>query len=221
LRERKRRRTRAAIADAAWELFRARGFEQVTVAEIAAAAEVAEKTVYNYFPVKAALVFDAGDELLQELLDAVRERGTGTPVVAAIRTFIDRRAARAERQSPPRPTPSFLQLIEASPTLQAYRREMFARWETALAQLLAQDTAAPAGAAEPFVAAAAIVAVLRAGFEAQTRGAALAEHNSLSALDLLTRGLASYAPAPPPSPCGGSEPIDRPPTHRRSSGPAV
>lgn len=209
LRERKRRRTRAAIADTALELFRARGFDGVTVTEIAEAAEVAEKTVYNHFPVKAALVFDAGDELLEELLEAVRSRGAGAPALDGVRAFLDRRAARAAHRSPPRPTPEFLRLIEASPTLQAYRREMFTRWESALARVLAQDTDAPPGAAEPFVAAAAVIAVLRAGFESHTRTVA-AEHNSLAALDLLAHGLAGYAPAPPPAGAPPSESTTRP-----------
>lgn len=196
LRELKRRRTRKAISDAAMELFLDRGFEQVSVVEIAAAAEVAEKTVYNYFPVKAELVFDADDELLAELLDAVGGRPPGAPAVAGIRSFFDRRAERANRQSPPRPTCEFLELIEASPTLRAYRREMFSCWEGALADLLAQDIGAAPGAAEPFVVAVAVVGVLRAGFEVPTRGADPAPHNSLAALDLLAAGLAGYAPAP-------------------------
>jgi AcrR family transcriptional regulator len=196
LRELKRRRTRATIASAATELFLARGFDQVPVAEIAAAAEVSEKTVFNYFPVKAELVFDAGDELLDELLHAVRHRAVGSPAVAGVRAFIERRAARAERECPPRPTRRFLQLIEASPTLRAYRREMFARWETTLSELLAEETDAATESAEPFVVAVAVVGVLRAGFEAPTRGADLAEHNSLAALDLLSGGLANYAPSP-------------------------
>jgi AcrR family transcriptional regulator len=111
LRELKRRRTRATIASAATELFLARGFDRVPVAEIAAAAEVSEKTVFNYFPVKAELVFDAGDELLDELLHAVRHRAVGSPAVAGVRAFIERRAARAERESPP-PTHSEIPAVD-------------------------------------------------------------------------------------------------------------
>jgi AcrR family transcriptional regulator len=202
LRELKRRRTRASIAAAAIELFLARGFDLVTVAEIAAAAEVSEKTVFNYFPAKAQLIFDAGDELLDELLDAVRHRAVGSPAVAGVRVFIERRAARAERESPPRPTRGFLDLIEASPTLRAYRREMFAHWETTLTELLDGETDAPPGAVEPFVVAVALVGVLRAGFEAPTRGTDWVEHNSLAALELLSGGLVNYAPAPPRQPPG-------------------
>jgi AcrR family transcriptional regulator len=58
LRELKKARTRQAIQEAAWRLFAERGFEAVTVKEIARVAEVAEKTVFNYFPTKEDLIFD-------------------------------------------------------------------------------------------------------------------------------------------------------------------
>jgi AcrR family transcriptional regulator len=57
LRERKKQRTRELIAETARELFVERGFERVTVAEIARSSEVSEKTVFNYFPTKEDLVF--------------------------------------------------------------------------------------------------------------------------------------------------------------------
>jgi transcriptional regulator MftR-like protein len=84
----------------------------------------------------------------------------------------------------------FLELIEASPTLRAYRREMFARCETALGEVPGDETDAAPGAVEPFVVAVAVVGVLRAGFEAPT-----VEPNSLAALELLSGGLVNYAPA--------------------------
>ena len=57
LRERKKQQTREAIAETARRLFSERGFERVNVAEIARAADVAEKTVFNYFPRKEDLVY--------------------------------------------------------------------------------------------------------------------------------------------------------------------
>ena len=60
LRARKKRQTRAAIAAAAMDLFQARGFDAVTIADIAAAADVSRKTIFNYFPAKEDLVFVAG-----------------------------------------------------------------------------------------------------------------------------------------------------------------
>jgi AcrR family transcriptional regulator len=62
LRERKKRATRQAISDVATQLFTERGFDNVTVAEIAAAANVAKMTVFNYFARKEDLFFDREDE---------------------------------------------------------------------------------------------------------------------------------------------------------------
>src|SRR5258708_14847985 len=74
LRETKKRRTRETIVAAAMELFAARGFDAVTVAEIARAAGVSEKTVFNYFPAKEDLVFEGGQERRAALIEAVRNR---------------------------------------------------------------------------------------------------------------------------------------------------
>ena len=64
MRGRKRRQTRTAIAKSAMQLFAQHGFDQVSVAQIAAAAGVAEKTVYNYFPAKADMFFDEASDIL-------------------------------------------------------------------------------------------------------------------------------------------------------------
>jgi AcrR family transcriptional regulator len=71
LRERKKAEMRQAISDVATRLFEARGFEAVTVAEIAAAADVSAKTVFNYFPAKEDLFFDAEDAVRDALVAAV------------------------------------------------------------------------------------------------------------------------------------------------------
>ena len=71
LRERKKEQTRQLIAETARRLFAERGFEQVTVAQIARAADVAEQTVYNYFPTKEDLVYWRLESFEQELLAAI------------------------------------------------------------------------------------------------------------------------------------------------------
>jgi AcrR family transcriptional regulator len=93
LRERKKQQTRDEIARAALKLFTKRGFDAVTVAEVAAAAGVSEKTVFNYFPAKEDLVFPEGQERWHDLVRSIRERPPGASVVepfrAATQAFLD------------------------------------------------------------------------------------------------------------------------------------
>src|ERR1700722_2799935 len=58
LRERKKRLMRQLISDTATEMFLARGFDEVRVSEVAAACDISEKTIYNYFPTKESLLLD-------------------------------------------------------------------------------------------------------------------------------------------------------------------
>ena len=74
MREQRRQETRARIVDAAAELFAERGFDSVSVMEIAKRAGVVEKTVFNHFPVKEGLVFDADPPMRAALIEAVRRR---------------------------------------------------------------------------------------------------------------------------------------------------
>ena len=201
LRERKRRETRARIAGSAMPLFMRRGFDAVSVAEIAAAAGVAEKTVYNYFPVKAAMFFDEADSVLAELLAAVRYRTPGQSAVDAVGTFLAGRGEWAAGRRPQQPTSRFRQLIAGSPALQAQQRLMFAAFETALAEVLADETGVQRGAVEPFVAAVALVGVIRTAFEVSAGGAQSGRDMAAAALRLLAAGLSGYAirPGPPPA----------------------
>jgi AcrR family transcriptional regulator len=88
LRERKKARTRQAIADAAARLFAERGYEKVAVADVAREAEVSEQTVYNYFPAKDQLVTDRDQLIQDELSRLIRTRAPGTTPAAAIREFV-------------------------------------------------------------------------------------------------------------------------------------
>src|SRR3954467_9925864 len=88
LRERKKQQTRLLIANTARALFAERGFDAVTVAEVARAADVAEKTVFNYFPTKEDLFYSGMEAFEERLLDAVRDRAPGEPVLEAFRRFV-------------------------------------------------------------------------------------------------------------------------------------
>jgi AcrR family transcriptional regulator len=88
LRERKKARTRRLIADTAARLFAERGYENVAVSYVAREADVAEQTVYNYFPTKERLVTDRDEQLHDRLTDLVRSRAPGLTPAAAIRDFV-------------------------------------------------------------------------------------------------------------------------------------
>jgi AcrR family transcriptional regulator len=88
LRELKKARTRRLIADTAARLFAERGYEQVAVTDVARQAEVAEQTVYNYFPSKEQLVIDRDQEVRDRLCDLIRSRPSGVTAAAAVRSFV-------------------------------------------------------------------------------------------------------------------------------------
>src|SRR3977135_3245790 len=88
LRERKKLETRQRISDVATLMFAARGFDDVTVAEIAAAANVSKMTVFNYFPRKEDLLFDRTDEAFALLAGAIKERRPGESFVSAIHRLL-------------------------------------------------------------------------------------------------------------------------------------
>lgn len=124
LRTRKRLATRQKISDVASRLFVTRGFDQVTVDEIAQAAEVARMTVFNHFARKEDMFFDLDDEGREDLLAALRARGKGVSAIEALRQFAH--WAFAEK----RPyvlffedgSEHFLQTIQASEALKARAR---------------------------------------------------------------------------------------------------
>ncbi len=134
LRERKKRATRDAIVIAARRLFAERGFDNVTVAEVAAAADVSEKTVFNHFAAKEDLAFAGGEDPLNRLLAGIVERPAGTPVLdvfrAATKAMIDGLAATAEREE----LATVTQIVGGSRVLQ---ERLPVKWEREYAALAA------------------------------------------------------------------------------------
>lgn len=199
LQERKKQRTRQQIGAAALGLFLDRGFDNVTVAEIAAAAQVSEKTVYNYFPTKAHLVFDDDEAVLEALLAAVRDRAPGESALTAIRRALSELAGRIGAGRPAGAR-AFRRMVADSASLRTHQRAITTRYEHALADVLAEQTGAPTGSVEPFIAAVALVGALRAGFEAREVSGGVGKAID-GALDLLEAGLSDYAVA-----AGGDQP---------------
>jgi AcrR family transcriptional regulator len=138
LRERKKRQTRELIAVAAMELFQERGFDSVTVADVARAADVSEKTVFNYFPTKEDLVFARGDDRLAERADAIRMRPPGVPLSTVFRAettaFLDQLES-GETAGLTR----MIRLVRSSPAL---RDRLLLSWEREAAVLVAAVTEA-------------------------------------------------------------------------------
>jgi AcrR family transcriptional regulator len=161
LRERKKQQTRTAIRDAAMRLFLERGFERVSVAEVARAADVSEATVFNYFPTKEDLVYERMDAFEQELLAAVQERPDGESVLRAFARFILDRSDSAAVGDGRRRVAALTRLTTASPSLQARERQIVANYTDALAALLAEETRAAPGDIEPRLAAEAMMAFHR------------------------------------------------------------
>jgi AcrR family transcriptional regulator len=132
LRETKKLQTREAIAGEAMRLFATRGFDHVTVAEVADAAGVSEKTVFNYYPTKEDLFFDEAPARRAALVAAVRERRPGWSVFAALREV---QAAQCARFADPR-FAQFARIIEESPALRAKELEVMSDFADALAEAL-------------------------------------------------------------------------------------
>ncbi|MGH2763903.1 MAG: TetR/AcrR family transcriptional regulator [Thermoleophilaceae bacterium] len=168
LRERKKQRTRQLIADTARRLFVERGFEAVTVTEIAREAEVAPATVFNYFPTKEDLFYSRLEAFEEELLSAIRNREPGQGVLAALAAFLlDQRGVLAmnapggDAEATER-VRTITRVITSSPALLARERQVFDDYARALAALLAEETGAEPGDARCRVVANALLGLHRA-----------------------------------------------------------
>ena len=144
LRERKKERTRESIAGAARRLFGERGFERVTVAEVARAADVSEQTVFNYFPTKEDLFFQPLGVFEEEMLATVRERPPGEPAIAAFRRFLLSRPGLLGRGDPEarEQLVAVNRTIAESPALRRREAEILAGYTESLADLLGGDVQA-------------------------------------------------------------------------------
>jgi len=122
-RSRRRIATRQAISNSATLLFFKRGFDQVTVDEIAAAAKVGRMTVFNHFPRKEDMFFDRDEEVREIVREALRQRGHRVAPIETLRLLAHRLA---EEQSPllefSARSQSFIETIESSEALKARAR---------------------------------------------------------------------------------------------------
>jgi AcrR family transcriptional regulator len=174
IREEKKELTRRRIADTAWRLFADRGFDQVSVAEIARRAEVGPATVFAYFPAKEDLLFSRLDVFEERLLAAVSGRAKGESALAAVRRhLLDTDGGllaevEAGSQRALQRLRTVNRVIAESPALLARERQSLAHTADALAELLAAETAEEVGGADDLraqAAANALVGVQRALIE--------------------------------------------------------
>jgi len=172
LRERKKRATRQRISDTATLLFAARGFDEVTVAEVARAAEVSTMTVFNYFPRKEDLFLDRIPEAVEMFTGAARQRPPGVGLFAALRDLgLELLEQRHPLGGVDDDFPDFWRIVINSPALCARAREGVEELEDALAGVLVEEVGGEGAgiAADPHLTAAVAVAAYRSVYVTSAR----------------------------------------------------
>jgi AcrR family transcriptional regulator len=197
LRERHRRRTAAQLEEVALRLFAERGFDAVTVDNIAAEAEVSRRTFFRYFASKEDVLLSDHPRRLAELRAALEARPPGEPVLTALRHALLSMSGgyEEERERLLRRA----RIMAGTPSLQARSLGHQRAWEQALTDLVAARLGVdPAGDLRPGVVAATTLAAMRVAWAAWLAGGGEAHLPTLvaEALDLLDGGLQQVAGAP-------------------------
>jgi AcrR family transcriptional regulator len=176
LRERKKRQMRQLISDTATLMFLERGFESVRVAEVAAACQVSEKTVYNYFPTKESLVLDREEGMAEGIRRVLGPGGAAiSPIDAALVLITDE--TRRLYDDPDRGDEPldlgiihrFYEMFEQNPSLRAARGDMMERLVEVAAQAMASRAGVDPNDPEPQIAADALMGLWRVMFRATRR----------------------------------------------------
>jgi DNA-binding LacI/PurR family transcriptional regulator len=216
-RERKKAQTREAIVAAAFGLFAERGFDAVTVAEIADAADVSAKTVFNHFAAKEQLFFEDEPLLRGEPGALVGSRASGITVGQALEGVLP---GPADPVSDARDQATWARVYAGSPALRAYARESFSRWEGDLADVIEAEFGARPGTPSPGVVAAIVLAAVREVWEstlAAIAGGAPPDEAVVEGRGRLSATLVTLAPvmpervSPVPSPSAEGDAAARPP----------
>ncbi|MFJ9242295.1 TetR/AcrR family transcriptional regulator [Streptomyces sp. NPDC101776] len=186
-RERKKAATRQALADAALELFLAHGYDQVSIRDVAEAADVSTTTLFKHFPSKEALVFDLDADQEAALVAAVRDRSPGTSIPRALRDHL--LGARFFSSDNGEQLTAFHQLVLGTPALTEYHRRMWMRHQHALATAIADSVNAPAD--DPRC-----TSLAHFALDARTLAEASADPRATmcAAFDLLERGWVAVGP---------------------------
>jgi AcrR family transcriptional regulator len=197
-RTRKRLATRQSISDTATCLFLERGFDAVTIDDIAAAADVGRMTVFNHFPRKENMFFDREEEIQTLAFEAVRKRRHGlSPIEATRKLAHDLVSQNHEFVMLSEDKSWFIKTAMASEALKARAREMRDDFTRALASVLADTSNQPPGDPNAHLAAGLIVSTWTVAFrEAQklfdrTGDASKAKRCFLAVIDRGTAGAAA------------------------------
>lgn len=181
LRERKKQQTRETIQRAALRLFAERGYDQTTLADIAAAANVAPRTIFAYFESKEDILLCEENGFLSELKRRLDGRPEGTTTVDAIREFL------SAMEHPDEEAKLRKQVISANPDLQMKMRGRHAELEPMLAASIAKDLGAEPGDIRPLLIAASMAAAFTSVsdriFAAEAAGHPLTPAQAMATLD--------------------------------------
>jgi AcrR family transcriptional regulator len=135
VRAQRKQLTREELLQTASEMFAERGYDHVTVAEIAAGAGVSVKTLFQHFRSKEDLLFSELDETHQRLVDVLRARDRQQSVVVAVREWLIKDV---ENESPDS-LERFHRTVGNSPAVAALRRRLYEDWENAIVEVLAEE----------------------------------------------------------------------------------
>jgi AcrR family transcriptional regulator len=180
LRERKKQQTREAIHRAAMKLFAERGFDATTIADIAAAADIAPRTFFAYFPTKEDAVFAKFEDAFQSFDRAMSERQPGTNALEALRDWIV--GVASEFMGDVETAKLEARLRRESPAVAASDLRHVRQFERRLAEAVAEDFGEPADALRPRLVAAAAIAALQVSSD---KADAVFEHDPERAAQLL------------------------------------
>jgi AcrR family transcriptional regulator len=186
LRERKKRLTRTAIFAAAERLFGERGFENVTVAEIADAANISVKTLFTYVRAKEELVFRDAPSILDALVAAVGNRAAGqSPLDTVTATLLGAVDDGADSTDDPGRTglEGFHRMIGQSPAIRSRVRALWDETEDALTDALAQPGDGPRDRADHRLTAAQLMVLVRTITSEEVRAAVAESGHAARAAD--------------------------------------
>ncbi|HWN36645.1 MAG TPA: TetR family transcriptional regulator [Pseudonocardia sp.] len=162
LRERKKQLTRQAILDTAKAMFAERGYDGVTVAEIADAVNIAAKTVFVYFPSKEDLVFDGEAEMRERIVARIRDRAPGETPLRAMGGLMAELMAESGAEVVTE-LATWRRMMGDSAVLQSRMRLLWERFEDALAAALAEEAGRERYNPVSRVAAAQLILIFRLG----------------------------------------------------------